>query len=62
MQIPQFKPLQKSLIWHTFENRIAATNKPANGIMTKAVTFAPTVDIVDRDIKEKLQEDPAAES
>ena len=30
--------------------------------MTKAVTFAPTVDIVDRDVKEKLQEDPAAES
>ena len=62
MSASQFKPLQKPLIWHTFENRIAATNEPANSKMTKAVTFAPTVDIVDRDVKEKLQEDPAAES
>ena len=62
MSASQFITLQKPLIWHTFENRIAATNEPANSIMTKAVTFTPTVDIVDHDVKEKLQEDPAAGS
>jgi len=56
-----FITLPKPLIWHSFEQRIAATREPANSIMTKAVTFAPTVDIVDHDVKEKLQEESAAE-
>ena len=66
-QIPQvmsashFIAIPKPLIWHTFEQRIATTNEPANTIMKKAVTFAPTVDIVEHDVKETLQEDEAAE-
>ena len=53
---PRFVPLQKPLIWHLFEERIAAVTEAANKPIIKAVTFAPTVDIVDDDVKEKLQE------
>ncbi|KAL6721385.1 hypothetical protein ACLMJK_000488 [Lecanora helva] len=56
-----FVTLQKPLIWHSFEERIEATKKTPNNILTKAVTFAPLVDILDRDDKEKLQAEPTAE-
>lgn len=56
----QFVTLQKPVIWHSFEQRIAATREPSNSIMTKAVTFAPTVDILDHDVQEKPQEEPRA--
>lgn len=56
-----FTTLQKPLIWHSFKERIAASKEPSNEIMTKAVTFAPTVDIVDHDVKEKLHEEPEAD-
>ena len=56
-----FVTLQKPLIWHSFEQRITANKKTASNVLTKAVTFAPLVDILDRDDKEKLQEEPAAE-
>ena len=52
-----FITLQKPLIWHSFEERIEATKKTPNNILTKAVTFAPLVDILDHDDKEKLQEE-----
>ena len=52
-----FITLQKPLIWHSFEERIEATKKTPNNILTKAVTFAPLVDILDQDDKEQLQEE-----
>lgn len=55
-----FVTLQKPSIWHTFEQRIAETKEPSNNIMAKAVTFAPTVDIVDGDEKEDLHGEPTA--
>lgn len=61
MSAKHFITLQKPLIWHSFEERIAASREPTNEIMTKAVTFAPTVDIVDHDVKEKLHEEPASD-
>ncbi|KAK4697653.1 hypothetical protein P7C71_g474, partial [Lecanoromycetidae sp. Uapishka_2] len=61
MSATHFITLQKPLIWHSFEERIAASKEPSNEIMTKAVTFAPTVDVLDHDVKEKLQEEPAVE-
>ena len=66
-QIPQlasashFITLQKPLIWHSFEQRIAANNESSNNILTKAVTFAPTVEILDHDVKEHLHEDLSVE-
>ena len=58
---PRFITLQKPLIWHSFEQRIAANNETSNNILTKAVTFAPTVEILDQDVKEHLHEDLAVE-
>ena len=58
---PHFITIQKPLIWHSIEQCIAATKKTPNNILTKAVTFAPLVDILDRDDKEKLQEEPTPE-
>lgn len=55
-----FITLQKPLIWHSFEQRIATTREPSNHIMIKAVKFAPTVDILDHDDKEQLHEEPSA--
>lgn len=58
---PNFVMLQKPLIWHSFEERIAANQGPTNNILTKAVTFAPTVEILDRDIKTE-EEPPSADT
>lgn len=66
-QVPQvsssshFITIQKPLIWHSIEQCIAATKKTPYNILTKAVTFAPLVEILDRNDKEQLQEEPAAE-
>ena len=47
--------LQKPLIWHSFQQRIAANRGSSNNVLTKAVSFAPTVEILDRDIKEEVE-------
>jgi len=52
-----FITIQKPLIWHSFEQRIASSKEPSNNILTKAVTFAPTVEVLDREYKEQLQEE-----
>lgn len=52
-----FITIQKPLIWHSFEERIASSKEPSNSILTKAVTFAPTVEVLDREYKEQLQEE-----
>ena len=64
-QIPEisssahFVTLQKPLIWHSFEQRISEAKKtPTHNILTKAVAFAPLVDILEQDGKEKLHEEP----
>ena len=54
-----FVTLQKPLIWHSFDQRISAAGGPPNNIPTKAVTFAPLVDILDNDNKEQLHEEPS---
>lgn len=58
--VSHFITIQKPLIWHSFEQRIASSKEPSNNILTKAVTFAPTVEILDREYKEQLQEEPMA--
>ena len=58
---PHFITLQKPLIWHSFEERISATKSIPHNIPTKAVTFAPLVDILEHDDKEELHEGPTAE-
>lgn len=57
---PHFITIQKPLIWHSFEQRIASFKEPSNNILTKAVTFAPTVEVMDREDKEQLQDEPVA--
>lgn len=54
----RFVTIQKPLIWHSFEQRIASAKEPSNNILTKAVSFAPTVEILDREHKEQLHDEP----
>lgn len=56
-----FIALQKPLIWHSFHQRIAANKETPDHITTKAVTFAPLVDILECDNQEKLQDEPTVE-
>lgn len=54
----RFVTIQKPLIWHSFEQRIASSKEPSNNILTKAVSFAPTVEVLDREYKEQLHDEP----
>lgn len=55
-----FVTIQKPLIWHSFEKNIVSSKEKSNNILTKAVTFAPTVEVLDRDYTEHLQGEPTA--
>lgn len=43
---PSFITLQKPLMWHTFEDRIALANQISTKSAQRTVRFAPTVDIL----------------
>jgi CheY-like chemotaxis protein len=59
---PNFVPLPRPLIWHSFAQRIAsASQEPRRPETARTVRFASKVDIVDRDDKSPLQE-PAAKN
>jgi hypothetical protein len=57
---PQFIPLQKPLLWHSFAERIAAAkrnlSKPGTGGTGRTVRFATEVDILNGRGKSKKQE------
>ena len=57
---PNLIPLQKPLVWHSFQKRIATAIDPRRGIAAKTVKFTPNVDIIAGDGTLKPPEEPAA--
>ena len=59
LSAPHFIPLQKPLIWHSFQQRIAAASEPSNrSDLARTVRFAPKVDVLEcNGHKEQLHED-----
>lgn len=57
LSAPKFITLQKPLIWHAFEQRIAESSGSSHNILTKAVSFAPTEEVLDHDSKEQKKDD-----
>lgn len=56
---PHFVPLPKPLLWNSFEQRIAASQDPANKHdPTKGVRFAVNVDVLDHKNEKTVQEAP----
>lgn len=54
-----FVPLPKPLLWHSFEQRIAASQDPANkSDSTKGVRFAANVDVLSHENRKTIQEAP----
>lgn len=52
-----FAPIPKPLLWHSFEQRIAAAREPGNNpIAAKGVRFATNVDVVDNDGRQSTQD------
>lgn len=57
LSAPNFVPLQKPLIWHTFQQRVAAATDPSRrGNVARTVRFAPKVGIVDHQTQEHPEE------
>ena len=55
--------LQKPLLWHTFDDQIAAAGEPLNhAALARTVRFAPQVDIVDGNDEEQPREATAKDS
>lgn len=55
--ITHFVPIPKPLLWHTFEQRIAAPREPADSpSVAKVVRFAPNVDVVDHEGRQTTQD------
>lgn len=60
---PRFVRLQKPLLWHTFTDQIAAAGELSKDVaLARKVRFAPHVDIVDGNDKEKPWEATAKDS
>lgn len=57
---PNFVPLQKPLVWHTFEKRIATATDPRRGGSSKTVKFTPNIDIIAGDGALEAPEEPIA--
>ena len=58
---PNFVPLRRPLIWHAFQQIIAAAINPSSKSSgARMVTFAPTVGVIDHDEKEPSSEEPIA--
>ena len=61
LSAPNFIPLQKPLIWHSFQQRVGAATDPSRrGSVARIVRFAPKVDIVDRDEMQRSPEELVA--
>jgi signal transduction histidine kinase len=57
LSAPNIIPLQKPLMWHSFQQRINAASQSSHRVsQARTVRFAPKVDIFQEDVKDKTQE------
>ena len=58
---PNVIPLQKPLMWHSFQQRIdAASQSSHRASLARTVRFAPKVDVYDHEVKDQTPEKPTA--
>ncbi len=58
-----FIPIQRPLVWHTFQRRIAAVNQPSNrAALLKSVRFASQVNLLEHNTQPQSDEERAESS